>query len=497
MMASLSKRKSGAFDVQFICPSSSRRKTIGLGKVAKKSAETFKIRVERLVEAKVLGLSVDSETARWLRNLPDSMNAKLAEAGLTERRTSKTLGELLDALFAAKKPDLAPNTYRNYGQVRRNLLTYFGENRDIRQIDHGDAESFKANLIESGLSTATISRRIKRSREFFKWAMRRGWVESNPFEDVSAGSQENRARLEFVEEDTIRRVIDAAPDAGWRLLIALARFGGLRIPSEIRSLTWSDVLWDQGLLHVQSPKTKRHEGHEERFVPIFSRLRPYLEDAFEMAEEGEPLVFPWLPTDSGSFHTRMKRIIQRAGVKPWERLFSNLRASLATELADQFPAHVCEAWLGHSARVADRHYRQTRDLHIERATQDEVGALHEALQQTTEMECERAQIPKTENGPVAIRPIFQGIAANSEECQSSLAPPAGVEPVVGTSIPGKGLGQVGISSAARGAALNDEITDLAALLAELPDSDRAELLGSIRTLVRFYRAGDAVRTPFI
>jgi hypothetical protein len=45
--------------------------------------------------------------------------------------------------------------------------------------------------------------------------------------------------------------------------------------------------------------------------------------------------------------------------------------------------------------------------------------------------------------------------------------------------------------------ISDEIADLTALLAELPDDDRAELLGSIRTLVRFYRAGDAVRTPFI
>ena len=34
-----------------------------------------------------------------------------------------------------------------------------------------------------------------------------------------------------------------------------------------------------------------------------------------------------------------------------------------------------------------------------------------------------------------------------------------------------------------------EVENLAALLAELPDDDRAELLASVRTLIKFYRAG--------
>ena len=37
------------------------------------------------------------------------------------------------------------------------------------------------------------------------------------------------------------KVIDAATDPQWKLLIALGRFGGLRIPSEALALSWGDV----------------------------------------------------------------------------------------------------------------------------------------------------------------------------------------------------------------------------------------------------------------
>ncbi len=65
--------------------------------------------------------------------------------------------------------------------------------------------------------------------------MRRGKAKSNPFAELKAGAQVNLARAVFVPCETIATVIDAAPDAEWRL-IALGRFGGLRVPSDALSL---------------------------------------------------------------------------------------------------------------------------------------------------------------------------------------------------------------------------------------------------------------------
>lgn len=71
---------------------------------------------------------------------------------------------------------------------------------------------------------------------------------------------------------------------------------------------------------------------------------------------------------SVNVRTHIQRLITRAGVKPWPKLWQNLRASRATELADSFPSHVCAAWLGHTEVIADTFYRQVTDDHFKRAT---------------------------------------------------------------------------------------------------------------------------------
>lgn len=48
--------------------------------------------------------------------------------------------------------------------------------------------------------------------------------------------------------------------------------------------------------------------------------------------------------------------------------FQNMRATRATELADQFPSHICAKWLGHTERIADEFYRSVTDEHYSRAT---------------------------------------------------------------------------------------------------------------------------------
>jgi len=48
------------------------------------------------------------------------------------------------------------------------------------------------------------------------------------------------------------------------------------------------------------------------------------------------------------------RILERAGLKPWERLFHNPRAGRQTEPADQFLLHVVTDWIGNSPNIADR-----------------------------------------------------------------------------------------------------------------------------------------------
>ncbi len=70
----------------------------------------------------------------------------------------------------------------------------------------------------------------------------------------------------------------------------------------------------------------------------------------------------------------MQRIIAKAGLETWPKLFANLRASRATELAGEHPGHVAAAWLGHSAAIANKHYWQVTEADFEQATGSETTA---------------------------------------------------------------------------------------------------------------------------
>ena len=142
-------------------------------------------------------------------------------------------------------------------------------------------------------------------------------------------------------------VLAECPDDDWRLVFALARYGGMRCPSEILTLRWSDVLWDQKKLRIDSPKT----GF--RFCPIFPELAPILEAAFDAAPEGATFCVQRYRQGYNPA-TTMKKIIERAGHEPWPKLFINCRSTRRTKLERQFPNHVVNKWLGHSAAVAAR-----------------------------------------------------------------------------------------------------------------------------------------------
>jgi hypothetical protein len=55
-------------------------------------------------------------------------------------------------------------------------------------------------------------------------------------------------------------------------------------------------------------------------------------------------------------------------VKPWPRLFHNLRASRQTELMQNLPIHVVCEWLGNSRLIAQEHYLRVTETDFEAAT---------------------------------------------------------------------------------------------------------------------------------
>lgn len=71
-------------------------------------------------------------------------------------------------------------------------------------------------------------------------AKRRKIIDANPFDSLRSGPTPSKD-IRYITPDEIQRVIDACPDAEWRLLFGLARYAGLGIPSESHRLIWADM----------------------------------------------------------------------------------------------------------------------------------------------------------------------------------------------------------------------------------------------------------------
>jgi integrase len=403
-MASLIKDPGGRFRVQVSRPDGSRT-TIRLGKASPRIADFVHLRVEDLAAAKRLGIPPDPQTQQWLGAIDHRIYRSLETAQLVGPREqgSVTLEQLSQRMLA--ELDGEPQSFRHHEDLHQSLIAHLGAGRLASTITPAEALAFK-HWLDERYAPATVSKRIQRCKQLFNFAIKRKMIPAgdNPFADIRRGSQVNRERSVYVDDATIALVLDACdahPDpVWWRAVIALARYAGPRVPSELVGIEWQHIEIARGggggggggRIKFISPKTKRYDK-SERWCPIVPKLRPHLEALIasvppsKRKENHRPFV---LATGT-NLRTQLERIIKtarerqaqraqqsRASTKPeqpaltqWPRLYHNLRASCQTDLEARFPTHVVCAWLGNTPKVATDHYLQVRDTDFEAATRDD------------------------------------------------------------------------------------------------------------------------------
>lgn len=211
---------------------------------------------------------------------------------------------------------------------------------------------------------------------FFRVTTQRKQIATNPFDDLVGSVLPSRGRQYFIPRESVTAILNQCESSEFRLLLLFARYIGVRVPSEIVPLTWNDIDWENRRVVITSPKTERHSGGDKRVCPIFPEVFSVLQDVFDTAPEGAVYIFPSVRSGKKNLRTWLKRAILKAGLTPWPRLWQNFRATRSTELADQFPSHVAVAWLGHTEKIADWHYRQVTDDHFIQATTSKLVHRH-------------------------------------------------------------------------------------------------------------------------
>jgi len=382
-MASLTTDPNGHKRIGIDAPDG-KRCTIRLGEMPQRTAEDYRDNIAHLLANWNTPHLIAVKVLEWANKLDDKIYRRIAKTGLLPARDgtgvkTMTLQGFLDEYFATLQ--VKEGTLIAYGQTKRCLQSYFGDTCDIAAISAKDVAHYHAWLASNDfdghkLAKATVSRRMGASRDFFNAAVRWGYIPANPFKGVKVGNQHNEKRKYFVPREVIQKVIDACPDAQWRLIVALARYGGVRVPSELLPLKWVDVDWERSRLTIHSPKTEHHEGQESRLLPIFPELRLYLMAVFEEAEEGSEYVITRYRQTNVNLRTQLIRILKKAGLLPWPKLFHNLRASRETELFNEYPIETACAWIGNTPEVAVTHYINDpdKDAHFRHA----IGEVHGA-----------------------------------------------------------------------------------------------------------------------
>ena len=134
---------------------------------------------------------------------------------------------------------------------------------------------------------------------------------------------------------------------------------------------------------------------------------------------------------NANLRTQFNRILRRAGVTPWPRLFQNLRASRETELTNQFPIHVVTEWLGNTPSIASKHYLQVTDDHFLLAVESGGGAtggaqepevVQQSVPSASDSNCQ--QLPESKK----VSGVTTFSTASPETSDYSEAPPVGLEP---------------------------------------------------------------------
>ena len=360
-----SKRGRKAYLLKHLRPDNGKRTTMRLGTITKSQAKEIGVKVEQVLNTIKYGLLLPAELHHWLSQLEEKTYDKFVKGGLVLPRTATLVPGLERFITDYCHDQVAagtwkPRTQEIRKQCVRDLVRYFGADKKLMAITPGDADDWFLWLQKDipagrGLSTVTVAKRLKDAKQFFAYAMRKKHVEVNPFDGIRVPSQDNPDRAAEITTQTFSRVLERIDHPELRLILALGRYGGLRIPSEPTALRWGDIDFEKTTMQIRSPKTERHSNAIRR-CPIFPELVPFLLAVRPEAFSATDFVLTEFRGNSGKYRKRFESAIRSVGLVPWPRLFHNLRANAFTDLCDRNSmAQVCK-WLGNSIRMGEKHY---------------------------------------------------------------------------------------------------------------------------------------------
>ena len=139
--------------------------------------------------------------------------------------------------------------------------------QQILQADVNTMRKYMAHLNESQYSRSTTARKLATLRSFYKFLVKRSYIQSNPVTTIKTPKQEKKLP-KFLEYEDIQRLLNTPPLNTWlgardRAIMETLYSTGMRV-SEVVALNMDDIDFLGEVIHI------RGKGKKERVIPVGS-----------------------------------------------------------------------------------------------------------------------------------------------------------------------------------------------------------------------------------
>ena len=273
--------------------------------------------------------------------------------------------ELLDVYvrYLVAEKNLSPLTLRNYRSDLSHFARYIEDEEGVPvlEADRAMARRYLGTLKDSGMATASLTRKVSTIRSFYRFLVREGKIESTPLTGIVAPKREQKLPT-ILSKDDLEALIESADEttpAGLRnrAMLEMMYASGVRL-SEIVGLNLRSIDLGERTIVV------RGKGNKERMVllgePAEKTLRRYLSEGRpELVTGAEEALF--VNRDGNRLSGRsVQKMVRKHSLKAgleshvWPHL---LRHSFATHLLDGgAELRVVQELLGHASAQTTQIY---------------------------------------------------------------------------------------------------------------------------------------------
>ena len=242
--------------------------------------------------------------------------------------------------------------------------------RTIADVNLALVDAYRAMRVEAGAKPKTVHNETVIVRQLVNFARRRDMVQKDPLKGMKLRNPKPTRQPCWTREECDR--ILAACDVQRRPPLALLAETGMRI-GELKHLTWQDIDFDHGVLHVREKEGWKPKTGDQRIIPVSPAARAVLEGlgrrsrwVFTAPRSGK------YPAGDHQLSERrllqyLKRVLKRLGLPGHLHTFRHTFISHA--LMQGTPEAIVRQWVGHVDREVLKLYTHINDAASQAAMQ--------------------------------------------------------------------------------------------------------------------------------